>query len=116
MHAVLDGVGRDTFERSLDVVRPFGILVNYGNASGHPAPIDLLTLANKGSLFVVRPGFHTHIAHPGDLARYSEELFDLVQRGVLKADIARTYPLTEAAQAHRDVESRALAGAAVLIP
>ena len=114
--AVLDGVGRDTFARSLDVVRPFGILVNYGNASGHPEPLDLLLLAKKGSLFVSRPAFSTHIARDEDLRRYSEELFDLVMRGVLKVEIGRSYPLAEAAQAHRDLESRAYAGAAILVP
>lgn len=114
--AVLDGVGRDTFQRSLDVVRPFGTLVNYGNASGHPEALDLLLLAKKGSLTVARPAFSTHIAKPEDLRRYSEELFDLVRRGILKAEIGRSYPLAQVAQAHRDVESRAFAGAAVLIP
>jgi NADPH2:quinone reductase len=114
--AVFDGVGRDTFRRSLDVARPFGALVNYGNASGHPEPLDLLLLAKKGSLSVSRPAFSTHVAKAEDLARYSAELFDLVQRGVLKVEIGRTYPLAEAAQAHRDLESRAFAGSALLIP
>jgi NADPH2:quinone reductase len=114
--AVFDGVGRDTFHKSLDVVRPYGMLVNYGNASGHPEPLDLLLLAMKGSLFVTRPAFHTHIAQPEDLQRYSEELFDLVRRGILKVEIGATYPLAEAARAHRDMESRAFAGSAVLIP
>jgi NADPH2:quinone reductase len=114
--AVFDGVGRDTFHRSLDVVRPFGALVNYGNASGHPEPLDLLLLAKKGSLSVSRPAFSTHVARPEDLARYSAELFELVQRGVLKVEIGRTWPLAEAAQAHRDLESRAFAGSGLLIP
>ena len=114
--AVLDGVGRDTFHRSLDVLRPFGTLVNYGNASGHPEPLDHLLLAKKGSLTVARPAFSTHIAKPEDLRRYSDELFELVRRGILKVEIGRSYPLTQVAQAHRDVESRAFAGAAVLIP
>ena len=65
---------------------------------------------------VSRPAFSTHVAAPGDLRRYSGELFDLVQRGVLKVEVARSYPLSEAARAHADLESRALAGAAVLIP
>jgi len=114
--AVLDGVGRDTFHRSLDVVRPFGTLVNYGNASGHPEPLDLLLLAKKGSLSVSRPAFSTHIAKPEDFQRYSAELFDLVMNGILKVEIGRTYPLAEAAQAHRDLESRAFAGSGLLIP
>ena len=114
--AVLDGVGRDTFRRSLDVLRPFGTLVNYGNASGHPEPLDLLLLAKKGSLSVSRPAFSTHVAALEDLRRYSAELFDLVRRGVLKVEVARSYPLSEAARAHADLARRALAGAAVLIP
>ena len=114
--AVLDGVGRDTFHRSLDVVRPFGTLVNYGNASGHPQPLDLLLLAKKGSLSVSRPAYSTHVARPEDLARYSAELFELVMKGILRVEIGRTYPLSEAAQAHRDLESRTFAGSALLIP
>lgn len=114
--AVLDGVGRDTFHKSLDVVRPFGTLVNYGNASGHPEPLDLLLLAKKGSLTVARPAFSSHIAAPQDLRRYSEELFELVRRGILNVAIGRSYALTEVAQAHRDMEGRAFAGSAVLIP
>jgi NADPH2:quinone reductase len=114
--AVFDGVGRDTLEKSLDVIRPFGMLVNYGNASGHPEPLDLLLLAKKGSLFVSRPAFSTHIADPADFRRYSDELFDLVKRGVLKVEIGRSYALNDAAQAHRDLEARDFAGSAVLIP
>jgi len=114
--AVFDGVGPETFHNSVDVVRPYGMLVNYGNASGHPEPLDLLLLAKNGSLFVARPGIHTHVSDPADLQRYSAELFDLVQRGVLKVEIGRSYPLAEAARAHRDMENRAFAGSAVLIP
>jgi NADPH2:quinone reductase len=114
--AVFDGVGRDTWLRSLDVLRPFGTLVSYGNASGHPEPLDLLLLAKKGSLSVSRPAFSTHVARPEDLARYSAELFELILNGILKVEIGRTYPLAQAAQAHRDLESRAFAGSALLIP
>jgi NADPH:quinone reductase len=114
--AVFDGVGKDTFEKSLDVARPYGMLVNYGNASGHPEPLDLLLLAKKGSLFAARPAFSTHIADPEDFRRYSDELFDLVKRGVLKVEIGRSYALKDAAQAHRDLEHGAFAGSAVLLP
>jgi NADPH2:quinone reductase len=114
--AVFDGVGRDTFHKSLDVARPYGMLVNYGNASGHPGPLDLLLLAKKGSLFVTRPAISTHIADPADLRRYTEELFDLVKRGILQAEIGRSYALEDVAQAHRDLEGRAFAGSAVLLP
>jgi len=92
------------------------MLVNYGNASGHPEPLDLLLLAKKGSLVVTRPAFSTHIADPGDFRRYSDELFDLLERGILKVEIGRTYALKDAALAHRDLENRAFAGSAVLLP
>ena len=114
--AVLDGVGKDTFMASLDCVRPFGMLVNYGNASGHVPPLDLLLLAKKGSLSVSRPAFSFHIADPAEYRAACDELFDLVRRGVLKLEIGRTYPLRDAAAAHRDVESRAVAGSVVLVP
>ena len=114
--AVLDGVGRDVFLASLDCLRPFGILVNYGNASGHPPPLDVLLLAKKGSLSVSRPAFSHHIADPEDARAAADELFDLVGRGVLKVEIGRTYPLSQAAQAHRDLEARVNAGSVVLLP
>lgn len=116
VHAVFDGVGKDTFEKSLDVCRPFAMLVNYGNASGHPDPLDLLLLAKKGSLFVARPAFSTHIADPTDFAGYTFELFELVQAGVLKVEITKRYALKDAGQAHRDLEARATSGSVVLIP
>ena len=116
VHAVFDGVGKDTFEKSLDCMRPFGMAVNYGNASGHPPPLDLLLLAKKGSLMVSRPAFSSHIADPDDARAACDELFDLVRRGILTVEITRTYPLAEAAQAHRDLEARKTAGSVLLIP
>jgi len=104
--AVFDGVGKDTFMASLDCVRPFGMLVNYGNASGHVPPFDLLLLAKKGSLSVSRPGLSHFFSEPGLLQAAADELFDLVEQGVLRPQIAATYPLRDAAAAHRDVESR----------
>jgi NADPH:quinone reductase len=114
--AVLDGVGKDTFTPSLDCLRPFGIIVNYGNASGHVPPLDLLDLARKGGLSVSRPGLSHYLKEPGALHAAVAELFALVADGTLRIEIGRTYPLRDAAQAHRDVESRAFAGSAVLIP
>jgi NADPH2:quinone reductase len=114
--AVFDGVGKDTFIPSLDCVRPFGMLVNYGNASGHPPPLDLLLLAKKGSLAVSRPALSRLIGDPASMRAAAAELFDLVGRGIIKAAIGRSYPLREAAQAHRDVEARALTGSTVLVP
>lgn len=114
--AVFDGVGKDTFEKSLDCVRPFGTLVNYGNASGHPPPLDLLLLAKKGSLIVSRPAFSSHIADPEDAKEACTELFDLVRRGILRVEINKTYPLADAAEAHRDLEARRTSGSVLLIP
>ncbi len=114
--AVLDGVGKDTFIKSLDCVRPFGMLVNYGNASGHPPPVDLILLSKKGSLSVSRPGFSHHIADPEDFAAARNELFELVGQGILKLEISRTYALRDAAKAHRDLEDRKTSGSVLLIP
>ncbi len=114
--AVLDGVGKDVFLASLDCMAPFGHLVNYGNASGHPPPLDILLLAKKGSLKVSRPAFSFHIADPADAAEAAHELFDLVAQGALRIEIGREYALKDAAQAHREVEARAVAGSIVLVP
>jgi NADPH2:quinone reductase len=116
VHAVLDGVGKDTFMASLDCLRPFGIIVNYGNASGHVPPLDLMDLSRKGALSVSRPGLSHYLKAPGALQAAAAELFALVAGGTLRIEITRTYPLQDAAQAHRDVESRRVAGSVVLIP
>jgi NADPH2:quinone reductase len=114
--AVFDGVGKDTFVASFACVRPFGMLVNYGNASGHVPPVDLLLLAKHGSLSVCRPALSSHIGDPADMRAAASELFDLVARGVLKVEIGEAYPLKDAAAAHRAVEARKHAGAVLLIP
>jgi NADPH2:quinone reductase len=114
--AVFDGVGKDTFEKSLDCLRPFGMIVNYGNASGHPLPLDLILLAKKGSLSVSRPGVSSFQSDSGLMAAACAELFDFVARGVLKVYIHKTYALCDAAQAHRDLEERKTIGSLLLIP
>lgn len=114
--AVFDGVGKDTFIASFDCVRPFGMLVNYGNASGHVPPVDLILLSKKGSLSLSRPGFSHYIAEPGAYAAACGELFGLVESGVLDVAIGRTYALRDAAAAHRDLENRQLAGSVILLP
>lgn len=114
--AVFDGVGKDTFIPSFDCTRPFGMLVNYGNASGHVPPFDLLLLAKKGSLSICRPAYSSHVADPKDYRAACDELFDLVRRGVLVVDAGRSYALRDAAQAHRDLEARKTTGSTVLIP
>ena len=116
VHAVFDGVGKDTFIPSFDCTRPFGMLVNYGNASGHVPPIDVLILAKKGSLSVCRPAYSSHVANRNDYRAACDELFDLVERGVLVVDSGRTYALRDAAQAHRDLEARKTTGSTILVP
>jgi NADPH2:quinone reductase len=116
VHAVLDGVGKDTFAPSLDCIRPFGIIVNYGNASGHVPPLDILDLSRKGALSVSRPGLSHYLKDLDELHAAAAELFGLVAHGTLRIEISRTYPLLDAAQAHRDIESRKISGSVVLIP
>ena len=114
--AVFDGVGKDTFIQSLDCLKPFGMLVNFGNASGPPPPLDVRMLSQKGSLVVTRVGMGHFIAERETLVPAAEEMFGLIARGALKPKIDRTYPLAEAAQAHRDIEQRITTGSVVLIP
>jgi NADPH2:quinone reductase len=114
--AVFDGVGKDTFIASLDCVRPFGMLVNYGNASGHVPPLDLILLSKKGSLSVSRPAFSSFIADPAIYRAVCDELFALVRNKTLTIESGKTYALRDAAQAHRDLENRETVGSVVLLP
>jgi NADPH2:quinone reductase len=116
VNAVFDGVGLDTFEKSLDCMAPFGMLVNYGNASGHVPPLDILKLSLKGSLSVCRPGVSTFLGDPARFRALAADLFDTVAGGVLKTTAIRTYPLADAAAAHRDAEAATYAGPVVLLP
>jgi NADPH2:quinone reductase len=111
---VYDSVGKDTFERSLDCLAPFGLLVAFGNASGAIPPFDILTLSRKGSLYVTRPTLGTH--SKDHLAEMAEALFTVVASGLVKIDVAQRYPLAEAARAHTELEGRRTTGASVLIP
>jgi len=113
---VYDGVGKDTFMDSLDCLRPLGYMVYYGNASGAVPPFNLLTLAQKGSLYVTRPTLATYVAKREDLVATANDLFDVVKSGAVKIEINQTYPLKDAAQAHRDLESRKTTGTTVLLP
>jgi NADPH2:quinone reductase len=114
--AVLDGVGKDTFVKSMDCTAPFGTLVNYGNASGHVPPIDIMDLSLKGTLNIWRPGVHHFLGDPARFRALMADLFDLVGKGVLKTVATRTYPLQDAVIAHGDAESAAYAGPVVLLP
>jgi NADPH2:quinone reductase len=112
---VFDGVGKDTFVRSLGCVEPFGLMVNYGNASGHVPPFELLMLA-RGSVSICRPGVSSFTRDVPTMRQAAAELFELVRNGALKIEIGRTIPLKDAAEAHRDLEGRKTTGSILLIP
>jgi len=113
---VYDGVGKDTFMPSLDCLAPRGFMVSFGNASGAVPPFSILTLSQKGSLYVTRPTLATHIATRADLVTTANELFDVVKSGAVKIEVNQTYALKDAAQAHRDLESRKTTGSTVFLP
>jgi NADPH:quinone reductase len=113
---VYDGVGKDTFMQSLDCLRPRGLMVSFGNASGAVGPTDLGILAAKGSLYVTRPTLNTYAAKRDDLVELTKELFDFVKSGKVKIEVNHKYPLKDAVQAHRDLESRKTTGSVVFIP
>ena len=112
---VYDSVGKDTFAKSLDSLAPAGTLVVFGHSSGKVPPLDIMTLAAKGSLYLTRPTLWTRIATREALIAAARDLFDLVMTGVVKIEVKQTYPLAQAAQAHRDLEARNTTGASVLI-
>jgi NADPH2:quinone reductase len=111
-----DGVGKDTFPASLDCLSPRGLLVSYGNASGPVPPFDIMLLTAKGSLYVTRPTLVTYTATREDIIAMAKELFDLVLAGKIVSEPRQTFPLKDAAAAHRALESRATTGATVLLP
>ena len=113
---VYDGVGKDTFMGSLDSLRPLGMMVAYGNASGPVPPFDVLLLSQKGSLFVTRPTIMSYTAKRADLEALGAELFDVVASGKVRIEVNQTYPLKDAAQAQRDLEARKTTGSTVLLP
>ena len=113
---VYDSVGLDTFEKSLDVLQPFGLLANFGNASGKAPPVDLGMLAAKGSLYVTRPTLFTHLATREATQAMADDLFAIVASGAVRIPVERRYRLTDVAQAHRDLEARLTTGCSVLLP
>jgi len=115
-HVVYDSVGKDTFVASLDSLRPLGMMVSYGNASGPVPPVAPLELARRGSLFLTRPTLFHYIARRADLDRAARELFEVIGRGAVRIEIGQTYPLQDVAQAHRDLEARRTVGSTVLLP
>ena len=113
---VYDSVGRTTWEGSLDSLRPRGLIVSFGNASGPVAPVNLGILASKGSLYVTRPTLATHIATRADLLERANALFEVVKSGKVKIETTARYKLADAQQAHRDLESRKTTGSVILTP
>jgi len=112
---VYDSTGKDNFQGSLECLRALGLMVSYGNASGPVPPFSLLALAPK-SLFLTRPKLFDYISTRESLEATAADLFDVVARGIVKVQINQTYPLQDAAQAHRDLEARKTTGSTVLIP
>ncbi len=113
---VYDSVGRDTFDASLDCLRPLGLMVTFGQSSGIVPPFKVHELTARGSLFLTRPTLATYTATREQLVANATELFDVVTKGVVKIEINQTYPLAQAEQAHRDLEGRRTTGATVLLP
>ncbi len=113
---VYDGVGKDTFMDSLDCLAPLGMMVSFGNASGAVTQFNPGILAQKGSLFLTRPTLFNYTAKREDLVKAARDLFGVVKSGKVRIAINQTYPLSEAAQAHRDLEGRKTTGSTVLLP
>jgi NADPH2:quinone reductase len=113
---VYDAVGKDTFMGSLDCLRPLGMMVSYGNASGKAPAFEPLLLSEKGSLFLTRPTLAHYTARREDLLRSADDLFGAMGSGVVKGEVGQTYALRDAAQAHRDLEARRTVGATLLLP
>jgi NADPH2:quinone reductase len=113
---VYDGVGKATFEGSLDCLRALGMMVSYGNASGPVPPFEPAILSQKGSLFFTRPTLMHYTAKAEDLQAAASELFEVVRGGQVRIAVNQTYPLRAAAQAHRDLEARQTTGSTALIP
>ncbi len=113
---VYDSVGKDTFFGSLDCLKPLGLMVSYGNASGAVPPFAPLELSKRGSLFLTRPTLFHYVAKRADLERSARELFEVIGSGAVRIEIGQTYPLRDVAQAHRDLEGRRTVGSTVLLP
>jgi NADPH:quinone reductase len=111
-----DAVGKDTYPGSLDCLKPLGLWVSFGNASGAITNFDLLLLSSKGSLYATRPTLATYVAERADLIANATELFDVVGKGIVKINVNHTYPLKDAVKAQSDLEGRKTTGSIVLLP
>ena len=116
LHAVYDSVGKTTFDQSLSVLRPRGMMVLYGGSSGAVPPFDVMKLASLGSLFVTRPTLPAYTASRAELETRATDVLQGIAKGTLKLRLEHTYPLAEAAQAHRDLEGRKTTGKILLVP
>jgi NADPH:quinone reductase len=112
---VYDSIGKDTFMKSLDCLRPLGMMVLFGQSSGSVGPVDLGIFVQKGSLFFTRPSLNNYAAKRADMTAMAKDLFEAVLSGQIKIQINQTYPLKDAAQAHRDLEGRKTTGSTVLV-
>ena len=113
---VYESIGKDTFERSLDCLRPCGILASYGHASGPPPLVDVIDLGRRGSLFVTRPAIMHYMEKRADLEASAKDVFEVVQSGGVKVQVNHLLPLREVAKAHRAIEERRTTGSTVLLP
>ena len=116
VRVVYDAVGKDTFMESLDCLKRLGMMVTFGNASGPPPPINPLELSKRGSLFLTRPTLFNYIATRAELEKGARALFAVVKSRKVRVLIGQTYPLAQAAEAHRDLEGRLTTGSTVLVP
>jgi NADPH2:quinone reductase len=113
---VYDGIGKTTFPASLDCIRPLGMFVSFGSASGQIDAFNINILQAKGSLFATRPTLNTYAAKRADLVAIADALFDVVGSGAVKVPINQKYALRDAQQSHRDLESRNTTGSSILLP
>ena len=113
---VYDGVGKATFPASLDCIRPLGMFVSYGSASGQIEAFNIALLMQKGSLFCTRPTLYTYIAKREDLDAMAADLFDVVASGKVKIAVNNSFPLDKVVEAHRLLEGRGTTGSTILTP
>ena len=113
---IYDGIGKTTFPASLDCLKPLGMFVSYGSASGQIDAFNINILQTKGSLFATRPTLNTYAAKREDLLSIANDLFDVVAKGAVKIPVNQTYALRDAVKAHRDLEGRATTGSSILVP
>ncbi|MHC5537048.1 quinone oxidoreductase family protein, partial [Singulisphaera rosea] len=113
---VYDSVGKDTFQASIDSLRPLGLFVSFGNSSGKVAPFDIGILSLKGSLYMTRPTLATYTANRADLEATAREVFEVLGDGRVKVEVRHSYPLSDVQQVHRDLEGRRTVGSIVMTP